>query len=65
MKLTIEVEMNNAAFADNPGEIAGILRKLADRTLDASEELPWDGRLIIKDSNGNKVGFATVEEDGE
>ena len=56
MKLTLEINMDNAAFGedyDNPEwqpEAARILRKVADRIESGS-----DGGGIV-DINGNKVG---------
>lgn len=64
MKLTIEIDMALANFT-HPQQIAGILHNFADRTLDATEEMPWDGIVIIEDCDGNTVGSATMEEDGE
>jgi hypothetical protein len=60
MKLTIEINMDNAAFDENPEwEVGRILNKiiscLDNRSLsDLSEAL--------YDMNGNKIGFAETEE---
>ncbi len=51
-KLEITIEMGNAAFVDNPQELADILHKaagLADCVADGLER-------VLTDSNGNKVG---------
>ena len=65
MTLKIEIEMDNEAFQpDNGGEAARILRALADTidgdSLDSSDRLPG-----LMDVNGNRVGSATVTQDGE
>lgn len=60
---TLSFKTGNAAFegADLGPEVALILRALADRVEDMSaEELPLD--LNIYDSNGNRVGAATIKE---
>jgi hypothetical protein len=55
----IEIETDNAAFADHaPSEVARILRALADN-LDHCHDLPAHAPLY--DQNGNKVGFAQEE----
>jgi hypothetical protein len=55
----IEIETDNAAFADHaPSEVARILRALADK-LDHCHGLP--GYVPLHDLNGNKVGFAQEE----
>lgn len=55
----IDLELNNAAFADHPGaEIAQILRALADRldnlTPDGEGQLQREEPL--RDANGNRCG---------
>lgn len=55
----IEIETDNAAFADHaPSEVARILRDLADK-LDHCHGLP--AHVPLYDLNGNKVGFAQCE----
>lgn len=65
MKLTITMDMDNAAFeGENWAHEAGrILRKVADE-LDAYHEYhePGDSNPLI-DYNGNKVGVVTITED--
>lgn len=64
MKFTLEVSMNNAAFADDPRyELARILRGLAvdfdpggDLEIDPPDEWP------VHDSNGNGVGRWEITE---
>jgi len=71
MKLTITIDLDNAAFAveDDDGdetqerngrEVADILRELADR---AYEDDPLDPRwaLPLHDSNGNAIGKAAIQ----
>jgi len=62
MKLTLEINMDNAAFEDAPGqEAARILHKIACKIQD------WPGanefNLRLSDLNGNKVGHVTVSND--
>ena len=52
--LTIKIETGNAAFADDPGELARILRALADRLDDFDPQRYESG--VIRDVNGNRVG---------
>lgn len=52
MTAKINITMDNAAFADNPNELARILRDLADN-LEAGNGT--DG-ANLRDLNGNKVG---------
>lgn len=61
MKLTIQIEMSNAAFERDPAwEAAEILGKLKERLLFTSIGL-GDGFPLL-DSNGNHVGNATITE---
>jgi len=50
MKIIIEVNMDNASFNDNPNELGEILTQIPSN-IKAGD----DG--VLKDSNGNKVGF--------
>ena len=50
MKFTMTVDMNNAAFIDNPDELATLIRQVGNRVERGDE----DGG--IKDTNGNTVG---------
>lgn len=63
MKFTVEIECDNAAFADgcHNYEVARILRELAD-DLDAGL---FDGNRKstgLRDANGNHVGQAVLHE---
>lgn len=59
MKLTITIDMDNAAFEVQSGsECARILRKIAAR-IDGEDSVPGDITPCI-DINGNKVGMAKV-----
>lgn len=60
--LTINVETGNAAFSDGSWglEIARILRHAAYQTEKEHEE-PAPGEIVIlRDSNGNRVGSVCV-----
>lgn len=63
MKFTVEIECDNAAFADDchSYEVARILRELAD---DLNAGL-FDGKRKstgLRDANGNHVGQAVLHE---
>ena len=61
MKLTIEIEVDNAAFENLPGvEIARILEKFA-HDIKSDTLAPGDQWLML-DFNGNKVRVARIEE---
>lgn len=55
MKFKCEIDMNNAAFEDNPNfELSRILRSIAQETVcDCTSG-------TIRDSNGNKVGGYSI-----
>lgn len=56
MKFTLEINSDNAAFADDPaGEIARILRAVAQTVERGREEGP------AVDVNGNRVGVWRIE----
>jgi hypothetical protein len=56
MLFVAEIECDNAAFESNrPGEVARILRELADKIADSSENTLNFG---LRDINGNQVGAA-------
>lgn len=58
MRLIIEIEMDNAAFEDDPREEveAVLLRCLRKISLAKADSVK------LRDSNGNTVGFAKVED---
>jgi len=66
MKLTIEINMDNAAFHDDEDqpkhgyEVARILRAFSDRIEFFHDMIEVDRPLY--DSNGNRVGFARTED---
>lgn len=60
MKCRIEIEMDNAAFTDDPGELARVLRVLAAKVQDGTE--PGD-IYRAQDINGNQVARLEIEED--
>jgi hypothetical protein len=69
MKLKIEIDMDGAAFEESGQELRRILRDLGDR-LEEFQPADFDycrdrqeGHVRhINDVNGNRVGFARVEE---
>ena len=61
MKLTLSINMDNAAFEDIPGvEAARILRDAANKVSDAQPDELLEFRL--SDANGNKVGSVIVSD---
>jgi hypothetical protein len=67
MRMTIELEMNNAAFTeDGPGaesyEAVRILRDLADR-VEGHPHLSPGYSQALRDINGNKVGRMDIQGD--
>jgi hypothetical protein len=64
MKLMIEIRMENAAFEDEPAtEAARILRQLArDIAEDGAGAFDPGPGAKLRDSNGNTVGWARVED---
>ncbi len=67
MRMTIEVEMSNAAFTDDgPGaesrEAARILRVLAGR-IECHPDFSPELSLALHDINGNRVGRADIRGD--
>ena len=66
MKLSIEIEMDNAAFDGGMSgyEIARILTKLASKTYESSLDVDYlgEGEQPIRDSNGAKCGHWIVTD---
>lgn len=58
--ITITIDTDNAAFEDNPGEVAGIFEQLMQLSIEGSWK--YLNNQTIKDSNGNTVGKVTIEE---
>lgn len=54
MKFRLTVDLSNAAFTENPDELAEILRSVADRVERGGDE----GKPM--DSNGNTVGAWSI-----
>ena len=50
MKLTIEINLDNAAFDDNPDELNEIMEKVVNKM----DNMQFEGKLL--DSQGNTVG---------
>ncbi len=61
MRMKIEIELDNAAFIDNEGEIARILRKVAYKY--KRIRVPLKCHKSLLDINGNKVGHVEVIDD--
>ncbi len=61
MKLTITISMDNAAFEDNPDEVARILYEFSRSTQGHAALRPGDVRTL-HDINGNAVGEAIVTD---
>jgi len=62
MKLTIEINLDNAAFEDDPSETARILRHIATVVDGGLDEYAPGDRGKIGDINGNAVGFWKVTD---
>jgi hypothetical protein len=62
---TLTIETGNAAFEENlDAEIARILVKLADRSINEGYSLPCDWGFV-RDINGNTVGHWKLDLGGE
>lgn len=61
MQITIKINVDNAAFEDNPNELADILASIPERTQHHSGNLYGACEGIVRDSNGNKCGIFIVE----
>ena len=63
MQLTVEIDCDNAAFADGAHgvELAFILEKLAKELADGYFAEPGQSKKLY-DSNGNRVGTAVLHE---
>lgn len=60
MTITITIEADNAAF-DDSGEVARILRELAER-IDGEADRELSNPIFLRDYNGNKVGALRVTD---
>ncbi len=61
MKLSISIDMDNAAFEDDPGELGRILKTAGDKIeahLGRTPDESFYCRLL--DINGNRVGSASL-----
>lgn len=59
MMFKVEIDLSNAAFADDPQETARILRELA-RFLSIDVTDPEHREIKLRDVNGNIVGYADI-----
>jgi hypothetical protein len=58
MNFTLKINCDNAAFEENiPGEVARILKELAQQIEDGDNVPPWN----LRDLNGNLVGKANLK----
>jgi hypothetical protein len=65
MKLKIEIDMDGAAFEEFPAqEVARMIEaRMSEWTPESFEELALRGEALpLRDTNGNRCGFARVEE---
>jgi len=60
MKLTIEINLDNAAFEDDPDELSRILRRFEKEHIDTLWDFRDSGRLF--DINGNAVGHWEITD---
>jgi hypothetical protein len=60
MKLTLYIDMDNAAFEDAPGQEAARILRAAARKVEGAQTGDI-GYFPLMDSNGNKVGELKVE----
>lgn len=60
MQFTLKINCDNDAFEDS-GEIARLLRKVADRVDGCAADVAFEGGVV--DGNGNRCGdFSLAEE---
>lgn len=59
MKIQITIETDNAAFEDDPSELARILETVAAKT----EGLEPGEKANLRDINGNTVGTVRIEDE--
>ena len=61
MKIKIEIDCKNAAFADdNPGELKRVLHQAALKAASMVEPPCRSGTRELRDINGNTVGWVRV-----
>ena len=64
MKLTIKINLDNAAF-DNMQELMRIFKKCYDWIVFGKMQFDntYENKHIINDVNGNKVGYLKIENE--
>ncbi len=62
MKFTLEIDMSNAAFEDNPSELSDCLRRVRDALWVGASDA---GSGTVCDSNGNNVGKWIITDPAE
>jgi hypothetical protein len=60
VRFVLEVNLDNAAFVDDPTELARILREVADSPDIASPGCRTEG-VKVRDINGNTVGVWEIQ----
>jgi hypothetical protein len=60
MRLTVKLDMDNAAFDTDMTEAGRILRELADTLETGISSDPYDTNLKLRDVNGNICGSAVI-----
>ena len=58
-KMTIDINMDNAAFKEDHLELESIVREFTRNTFFPHFE--YAERVPLKDANGNTVGYAAME----
>ena len=62
MTFRVNIEMDNSAFADNPGaELERILNEIKMNIHYVNVADGW--KKLIKDENGNMVGYAMITKE--
>lgn len=56
MTFTLTIDTDNAAFAENPTELAELVAFVAARLLQTNDD------FAVRDTNGNTVGTATFTD---
>jgi hypothetical protein len=62
MHAVIKVQMDNAAFQDDPGELSRILGDLAIKLSHETAFISVGYARPLLDVNGNKVGFLEIKK---
>ncbi len=63
MHITIQFDTDNAAFEDNVGVEALHIGTQIARRIETAIEAKQDGKYVLRDSNGNLIGWVITEAD--